>query len=128
MPQQILKNTVGHLRIDPPFSKNQATGPVTVTVRKADGTTLVTGTATMGTGNPPPYLFDLAPVAELDSLTVTWSGTWDGQPQSGDTYTDIVGGLLFTIAQARAFGDKVLADTAKYPDDAISDTRDRITD
>jgi hypothetical protein len=120
--QHILRNTQGTLLIDRP--PGPATG-VTVTVTNAAGTTVATGPAT-STGNT--YTFTLAPQPELDRLTVLWSGTFDGVAQSVTTYAEIVGGYLFRVDTARAFGDRVLSDTTRYPDADIEAMRVEITD
>jgi hypothetical protein len=121
--QQILRNTQATLEIDRP--PGPATGSVTVTITKADGTTLMSGTATLA-GNT--YTFTLPPQPELDRLSVTWSGTWGGVVQSVVTTAEIVGGYLFRVDTARQYGDQVLADTTKYPDDVIEAARAEITD
>jgi hypothetical protein len=121
--QQILRNTQGTLLIDRP--PGPATGSVAVTITRADGTTLMSGTATL-VGST--YQFTLPPQAELDRLAVTWSGTWDGVVQSITTQAEIVGGYLFRVDTARAYGDRVLADTTRYPDSDIEAARVEITD
>jgi hypothetical protein len=120
--QHIRRNTQGTLLIDRP--PGPATG-VTVTVTNAAGTTVASGPAT-STGNT--YTFTLPPQPNLDELTVTWSGTFDGVAQSVTTYAEIVGTYLFRVDTARAFGDRVLADTTRYPDADIEAMRAEITD
>jgi hypothetical protein len=125
MALQILKNTGATLQET--FSAGAADGAVTITITRADGTALVTGaTTTHGTGGV--YTYQLAPQTELDLLTAVWSGIWGGVAQSISTQVEIIGGVLFPVSAARAFGDKVLADTTKYPDADIRETRERITD
>jgi hypothetical protein len=120
--QQILRNTQATLLIDRP--PGPATG-VTVTVTNAAGATVASGGATSAAGT---YTFTLPPQAELDRLTVLWSGTFDGVAQSVTTYAEIVGGYLFRVDTARSYGDRVLADTTRYPDADIEAARAEITD
>lgn len=106
-----------------------ADGPVTVTVRKADGTTLSTGAATRPA--PPAagvYHYALAPQTNLNVLAVEWSGVFSGQTQTLYTEAEIVGNHLFTEYQARNWSDKALGDLTKYTDGDISAARARITD
>lgn len=121
---QILKNTVATLEVT--FSVGNADAAVTVTITRADGTTLVSGGATTAQGAGR-YTYALAPQAELDSLTATWTGTFGGTAQSVQTFAEILGGYLFAIADLRAFGDQAIT-AAKYPDADVRETRNRITD
>jgi hypothetical protein len=121
---QVLKNTGATLQET--FSAGAADGTVTVTLTHADGTSAGSGSAIHGTGGV--YTFALAPQAELDLLSVVWSGSWSGVAQSITSQVEIVGGLLFSVADARAFGDQTLNDTVKYPDDVIRAARERIAD
>ena len=75
-------------------------GAVTITITRADGTDLVTSASTSGTGAAGrTYNFTQAQTNQLDTLTVTWTSATKG------TLTDtveIVGGFLFTVAEAYA--------------------------
>lgn len=102
-------------------------GVVTVTITKADGTALVTGAATSGTGAAA-RTYDLGPQAQLNDLTAAWTGTVDGEATTLYSKVEIVGGFIFGIAQARAFDGAKLASTATYPTETITAARDRITD
>jgi hypothetical protein len=121
---QILKGT--NALLEQVFSAGDATGNVTVTVTRADGTTLSTGTATHGTVGQ--YTYVVAPQTELDYLTVTWSGTWGGVVNTITSYAEIVGGVLFPLSDLRSFGDQVLSDTVKYTDETLRESREQITD
>jgi hypothetical protein len=124
---QVLKNTQATLSVT--FSSGAADGAVTTTIVNAAGTAVTSGTATHGTGGV--YTFVLPPQTDVAALTVTWTGTFGGVVQSLQFAVDVVGALLFTIADLRAFGppnDLPLADTAKYPDQTLADSRARITD
>lgn len=126
MISQILKNTAATLQVT--FSVGDASGSVTVTVTRADGTAIATGAATTHPGPVGVYTYALAPQTELDSLTATWSGTFGGVVQSVQTFAEIVGGYLFTLSDIRAFGDRTLANSTTYPDADLREARERITD
>jgi hypothetical protein len=121
---QILKGT--NALLEQVFSAGDATGNVTVTVIRADGTTLSTGTATHGTVGQ--YTYVVAPQTELDYLTVTWSGTWGGVVNTITSYAEIVGGVLFPLSDLRSFGDQALSNATTYPDENLREARERITD
>jgi hypothetical protein len=89
----------------------------TVTITRADGQVLVpsTNATEAGTGK---VSFTLTPVqaALLDVLTVTWTASFGGQPQTFTDIVEVAGDVLFTIAQARdARGDQSL-DEGKIAD------------
>lgn len=76
-----------------------ASGTVTVTVKRLDGTSVTSGPATSaGNGR---YTFTLPPQANVDTLTVDWSGTVAGQPVTERDVIEIVGGFLFDLVRAR---------------------------
>lgn len=104
-----------------------ADGTVTATIRKADGTTLVTGNATAVTGPPASYTFTLPPSADLNLLSVTWAGTFSGIAQSQVDVVEIVGDFWFSVAAARA-SDSALVDPTIYPNAAIIAARDEVED
>src|SRR4051794_38233928 len=88
--------------------------PVTATVEvvRDDGSVVVVAGAStvhVGTGK---FTFTLTPThtALLDILTARWTATFAGQPQTVETQVEVVGGFLFTLADARA--DSQLADAA----------------
>jgi hypothetical protein len=120
-----LRRTQGVLTMS--MSAGAATGSVTASVRGEDGVVVVSGTAThVGTGGD--YSIKCPPQTELNRLTTTWTGTWSGVSQSVETYDEVVGGHLFSIAEARAFKDGLLADANAYPDTMIRQARERIAD
>ena len=106
-----------------------ADSPVTVGVTRADGTDLVPpGTATTpgGTGV---YRVALtaAHTAELDRLKATWTGA----TQTHRTWAEVVGGHLYTEADARGLksaGKTPLASDTDFPDKVILATRAQVTD
>lgn len=83
-------------------------GTVTVTITRADGTTLVANAATAGTGaTPRTYTLTQAETAQLDNLTFTWVSATRGTLRS---LVEITGGYLFSVSQARqAIGDPALS-------------------
>ena len=101
-------------------------GVVTATVTAANGTAILTDAATGGTGAAARTLdLTAADTANLDLWDVAWTSPTLG---TVTTQVEIVGALLFTIPEARAFDKAQLADTTKYPDAAIAATRARILD
>jgi hypothetical protein len=96
----------------------------TVTITRLNGTALVTAAAAAG-GQ---YTLTPTQTAQLDSLRLTWSFTYSGQPWTATTSVEVVGALLFTLAEARAFDTAQLTNSTKYPDSAIAEARTRILD
>lgn len=118
----ILKGTQGTLRasfyVDGVLT--DAGAGVTVTVTRLDGTALVTAqAATLASTGVYEYTLTPAQTAALDLLTVVWAGTFEGVAQTVTTYAEIVGGQLFSIAQARAWDNGAMASTSTYPSAAI---------
>lgn len=75
-------------------------GTVTVTVTRADGTVVATGAATGGIGAAArTYTLSTVVTATLDTLTISWVSSGLGTLTST---VEVVGGFLFTIAEARA--------------------------
>lgn len=94
-------------------------GTVTVTIVRADGTVMMTGAATSGSGAVARALaLTAVNTALLDKLAVTWTSSLLG---TTTTYAEIVGGFWFSIADARA--QKPLEDTTKYPTAKIREKR-----
>lgn len=93
----------------------------TVVVKRADGTTLLSTTATNepGTGA---YSVVIPPQANLNMLTLTWTGNFSGTPMSIMSEVEIVGGFYFSLAELRAM-DSNFANTTKYPNSALADAR-----
>jgi hypothetical protein len=76
----------------------------TVQIVRDDGTELVpagTGTSHVEDGE---FTYTLTPAqtAQLDILTARWTATFGGQAQVLTTIVEIAGGVLFTLAEARA--------------------------
>ena len=101
-------------------------GTVTITVRDPDGVALHTNAPTTGTGTAA-RRFDLAAedTAALGNLAITWqSGTLGPIAATAE----VVGGQLFTVAEARRFDKHQLADEDDYPDALILEAHDRIAE
>lgn len=81
----------------------------TVIVQTSEGATIASGTSAAGVGTGV-YTFSVSARSELDRLFVTWTVGSDVRA----TAIDVVGGVYFTIAQARA-ADQSLENTEKYP-------------
>jgi len=76
-----------------------AAGNVTVTVRRLDGTEVVTGTA----GHPGVGKYTFAPPAQatVDTMTMDWTGSFGGATVTVRDVVEVVGGFLFGLTQAR---------------------------
>jgi hypothetical protein len=95
-------------------------GTVTLAITRADGTVLVAaGAATSGTTTGPrTYNLTATHTALLDTLTVTWTSTLKGTLVS---YVEVVGGFLFSLAEARALSP--LSDPVAYTTADLVDAR-----
>lgn len=75
----------------------------TVTIARADGTALVpAGSVTEAGVGVVTLTLTPAETALLDTLTITWTASFAGQAQQFIDIVEIVGGFLFTLAQAKA--------------------------
>jgi len=119
--QRVLKATTTTLSVTftvdgIPTDPSPATATVTIT--RADGTVIVTsGTAVRTGAGVFTYTLSSAQTTNLDILTAAWTSSLG----TISTITEIVGGFLFTIADARA--DSTLSDVAKYPTALIQAAR-----
>lgn len=80
-------------------------GAVSVNAVNLAGTVVISGGVGIPTGSVGEYRYKLTPSAgtgTLDTLTVVWAGLLNGDPQTVTTRVEIVGGFVFTIAEARA--------------------------
>lgn len=101
-------------------------GVTTVTIARLDGSAVATDAATTGTGAAArEYALTAAETAALDVLAVTWQTANHGVLRQ---VVEIVGGVLFTIRQARAHDSAALASNTAYTTADIEQARDRITD
>jgi hypothetical protein len=99
----------------------------TVVVTNTAGETLVASAPATDTGTGS-FSYNLTPAhtATLDTLTATWSYVRDGNTETQETTHEIVGGFLFTIAEARAIPP--LDSVSKYPTAAIVAMRTTVED
>lgn len=89
-----------------------ATGSVTYTVNRLDGTVVASGTA----GHPGPpgvYQATVPAQASVDVLTLSWTGTVGGAAVTATDTVEVVGGFLFGLAEARAMPPAL--DATRYP-------------
>jgi len=125
MSEHVLKNTQATLSVN--FSAGAADGNVAVAITDAEGTSVVSGNAThVSTSGT--YTYVLPSQTQVKQLTVVWSGTWGGAAESIQHQVEVVGALLYTLAELRAFGKAELADAATWPDETLADVRARVTD
>lgn len=61
-------------------------------------------------------------------LRATWTFTVSGEEQEVTTEHEIVGAVLFTLAEARAFDGGALSNATRFPDVAVLAMRDRIVE
>ncbi len=88
------------------------TGTCTATLKRLDGATVNTAAATrtaLGT-----YTYPVPAQANLDALTLDWSGTLAGAAISVRDYIEIVGGHIFGLAEGRG-AHSGLASLVTYP-------------
>lgn len=97
-----------------------AAGAVTVTVKRLDGTTIDTATAT----HPGPagvYQYVLPARPAVDVLTVDWSGSVAGAAVTVRDIAEVVGGFLFSAGEARQEHKSLTA--AAYPPAVMAQKR-----
>ena len=90
-----------------------ASGNVTATLKRLDGTLVNTATA----GHPGPsgqYTYTVPASAVLDTQRLEWSGSFGGVAITVYDYIEHVGGFLFGLAEARQ-RHRFLADVNRYP-------------
>jgi hypothetical protein len=104
-----------------------ATGSVTVTITRLDGTAIQAGTATLG-GDGTTYSFTFDGRDVLDTLLVSWAATVGGDAVVLDQdVIEVVGGFYFGLAEARDI-DPVLKNATKFPTASIVDRRIEVED
>jgi len=96
------------------------TGDCTATLKRLDGTTVNSATA----GHPAlgTYTYVLPAQANLDVLTLDWSGTLAGASVSVRDYVEIVGGFIFGLDEGRA-AHSGLASLVVYPPALLAQKR-----
>jgi hypothetical protein len=91
-----------------------ATGAVTVSIARLDGTAIESGPAT-GPDSNQAYTYAYQGRDVLDTLVVSWTATVGGDAIVLDQdVIEVVGGFYFGIAEARG-QDSALANTTKFP-------------
>lgn len=94
----------------------------TVTITRDDGTALVTDAATTNVGvGVVSYTLTPDQTEILDVLTVAWTATFGGFAQVYEETVEVVGGFLFSLAQARATNP--LNDPDRFSTQQIVDAR-----
>lgn len=103
--------------------------PTVTVVHQATGATIVEDAeATIGETGTLRYTLSPAITATVKPLRATWSATVGSAAMTWDTYHEIVGAHLFTIAEARAFDMAALGSAEAYPDELITAYRDLVAE
>lgn len=61
-------------------------------------------------------------------IKAAWTANVDGQAMTFTTYHEVVGDVLFTLAQARAWDGGALGSKERYPDATVLEARDRVAE
>lgn len=105
-----------------------ATGFVSVTVARLDGTVVQGPLNTTGPTADHGYSFTFVGSDTLDELTLTWSATVGGDAIVLDQdVIQVVGGFVLTLGECRA-ADPVFTNTARYPTQDLLDRRNEVED
>jgi hypothetical protein len=96
-----------------------AASGVTVELRRLDGTLIASAAATHP-GPPGQYAYTVPAQAQLDTLTLDWSGLVGGATITARDFIEVVGGFLFDLDEARA-AHKL--DVNTYPSSVLADKR-----
>lgn len=129
---RVLRGT-GVKILSPPFlgtdgeTPTDTTGTPTVQITRADGSTLTSPPSVVSEGSGV-YSITLtaAHTADLDRLSVVWTGTVSGIVQRHETWVDIVGAHYLTVPQIRA--EPGLSDLTRFPLARVLDVRDAVSD
>lgn len=89
-----------------------ASGSVTYSIKRLDGTIVTSGTAAHP-GGAGIYTAIVPAQSQLDCLTVDWSGLVAGATVTARDVVEVVGAFLFGLAEARAVPP--VLDAVKYP-------------
>ena len=98
-----------------------AAGAVTVTVKRLDGTVVITGPATSAGVGKGSYTFVLPAQPAVDVLTVDWSGDIGGATVTVRDIAEVVGGFVFGLPETRT-EHKSLTKVA-YPTSVLAQKR-----
>lgn len=131
----ILRGTAGVLEVvlsvdGVPTDPDPSPGPQVTVVDAAGAVVITPALAIALSGGSGKLRFIVTPdkTAKVGEWLATWTFTQGGVQQTVTTYHRIVGDVLFTLGEARAFDGGALASTTGYPDAAILDARDRIAE
>lgn len=127
---RILKGARVQIEIQP-YVAGVATAPDsgTITITGADGTVIVNADAISVSGTKGIYQLTETHTANVDELTAVWTVSVASNPgQIFRTYHLVVGALLFTLAEARAYDASAMANTTTYPAATLAEGRDIVTD
>lgn len=116
---RLLRNTSDTFSVT--FSVD-ADADVTVIVKRADGTTLLSTTAT-NEADPGVYSVEIPAQANLNILTLTWTGTFSGSAESLESTVEIVGGYYFSIDELRNTDNVIKNNLVRFPDELLVDVR-----
>jgi hypothetical protein len=100
----------------------------TVAVVRDDGTTVTVGAVSSPAAGAYEGALDTTDTALLDILTATWTATVDSSVMTFYTQHEVIGAVLFTETALRNFGDRAVADAARYTDTMIAEARDKVTE
>jgi hypothetical protein len=131
----ILRGTAGILDVvltvdGVPTDPDPSPGPQ-VTVVDAAGTVIVTPALAIAVGGGSGKLRCIVTpdkTGQVSEWLATWTFAQGGVQQSVTTFHRVVGDVLFTLGEARAYDGGALANSATYSDAAILAARDRIAD
>lgn len=106
---------------DVPFTP---TGPVDVLVFDADEAEVATGVAELVDGR-----WEVTVVIDEPGVYGSdWSYVAGNVEQTATTWFEAVGAHLFTLAEARSFDNGAMADQTRYPDRALREGRDLVSE
>lgn len=97
-----------------------ATGAVTYSVKRLDGTVVASGSAS-GPAPTGVYAVTVPAQSQVDTLTVDWTGLIAGATVTARDIVEVVGGFIFGLAEARA--QPPVLDTLKYPTAKLAQKR-----
>lgn len=124
--ERVLRNTAATVSVTfySGSSPVEADGAVAVVAKKADGSTLFSTNAT----NDPAvgvYSVVIPAQANLNFLTLSWTGSFTGTPVTIESKVEIVGGFYFSIGELRAY-DSAFSNLTRFPDELLVTIRDQV--
>ena len=117
---RVLRNTRSTLRLPVVGTPTAAT----VTITSARSGAIATGAS--ATIAPNLLTYTLAPMANVDRLSVAWSVTLGGVAQIFYSTVEIVGAEVVSLDEIRRL--KPFEDAARFPDHLLAEARDQILD